>query len=372
VKVLVDALQAANRSGTGVYVAQLATHLWKVAPDLDVGFAWPKNLPPPTGVPGDRFVPVSSGNPATRALYELGGFEQLARRVGAALVHYPATVRVLRCRIPHVVTVHDLAFLHNPAWFRADRALFYRMGACRAVKDAAEIIAVSDATARDLGRCVKCDPDRVTVVHNGGARVGDDPSLPSADEVRERFGLPASFFLFLGTLEPRKNLVRLVEAWSSIAERTPLDLVIAGRRGWKGGALAEALRRAPARERIHLPGFIPDACLPGLHRAASVFVYPSLWEGFGIPVLEAMARGVPVITSNVSSMPEIAGDAAILVDPEETDSLAGAMTLLATDPDLCAVLSERGLARAEQFSWEACAQGTAEVYRRALRKAGNA
>ncbi|HIJ66566.1 MAG TPA: glycosyltransferase family 4 protein, partial [Candidatus Hydrogenedentes bacterium] len=208
--------------------------------------------------------------------------------------------------------------------------------------------------------------DGVDVIPLG---VGEDLQ-PAPDEtqarIRAKYNLPKSFFLFLGTIEPRKNILRLVQAWSQIAEGCPYDLVVAGRAGWKTRPILRAMAQAPHARRIHGLGFVDEADLPALLSSATVFVWPSLCEGFGLPPLEAMACGTPVLTANASSLPETVGDAALQVDPTDVDAIAHGMQRLANDANLRAALVAKGLERAATFTWRRTAERTIETYYKVL------
>jgi len=225
------------------------------------------------------------------------------------------------------------------------------------------ILTGSQATANDLQDFLNISPKKIRVTPYAARDQFRPVSEEAKRSVREKYGLPTTFFLCLGTFEPRKNLVRCVEAFSLWADKLRSDLVLAGRWGWKAASLREAINRSTVRERIHLPGFVEDADLPALLNAATALVYPSLWEGFGLPVVEAMACGTPVITSNRSSLPEVAGEAAILVDPEDTESLGDALMRVDGDPNFQQELTEKGIQRASCFSWEKTAALTAAAYR---------
>ncbi len=364
-RVLFNALQAGNQSGTGVYSAQLARWLPQLDDACQVDVLWPEGEPLPD-VPEpfrDRYRPVRSSGAIGRILREHSG---AVRDVHADLVHYPCNVIGLRERSSAVVTVHDLTFLEEPAWYRWERAMYNRWGVSRSVRRAARIIAVSEATANALVNRLNVNRDRIDVIYNGV----DERFVPVDDEtkaaVRAKYEMPERFFLFVGTLEPRKNLVRVIRAWAKIADEMDYDLVLVGREGWKAEPIFEAARSANQSNRIRFVGFVEHGDLPGLMGTANALVYPSLAEGFGIPVAEAMACGTPVITSNVSSLPEVAGDAALLVDPLDEAAIADALKRLAHDSALRADLSTRGLERAKKFSWRQSAEQTMETYRRAL------
>jgi glycosyltransferase involved in cell wall biosynthesis len=258
-----------------------------------------------------------------------------------------------------VVTVHDLAFQRFPELFPQRWRWLYRAGLRAAVKRADAILVPSQSTADDLLASTSVEPSRVHVTPLA-------PLLAATDrdpkETRERLGVTQPYVLSVGTLEPRKNLVRLVRAYRQVAPDVPHALVLAGPPGWRSEALDAELAR-PGPGTIVRTGSVSDEDLDVLYRGADVFAYPSLYEGFGLPVLEAMARGVPTLASNVSSLPQVAGDAALLVDPTDVSEIAEGLARLLTETALADDLRQRGLQRAATFTWAATARATLDVYR---------
>lgn len=260
-----------------------------------------------------------------------------------------------------VVTIHDLAFERFPRLFPQRWRVLYRLGLRAAVRRADAILTPSRSTAEDLVSRTRVDPARVHVTPLAATLPsgGGDPT-----PVLDRLGVPGRYVLFVGTLEPRKNLVTLVRAYRRAAGAGVAHaLVLAGAPGWS----IDALERELALEgpgTIVRTGWLPDEDLDAVYRAASVFVYPSVYEGFGLPALEAMARGIPTIASNSSSLPGVVGDAAITVDPASADAIAGAIEALTSDPARAATLGEAGRRRAERFTWDETARLTLEVYER--------
>jgi glycosyltransferase involved in cell wall biosynthesis len=270
-----------------------------------------------------------------------------------------------------VVTLHDLGYLAFPEAHTARRRLELHLTTRWSLRAARRVIAISRATRDDLVRHYGADPARIAVVHHGlgaGFRPVDDPAVVTAAAARH--GLAGPYFLYVGTVQPRKNLERLIEAFAAATAGLPEPrpvLAIGGRRGW----LSEAIERRAAAlgvgGRVRFLGYLPDADLPTLLSGAVAFLFPSLYEGFGMPVLEAMACGAPVLTSTTSALPEVAGDAALLVDPRDTGAIAAAIGRLASDEGLRTELRTRGLVRAAQFTWERCARATLEVLLEAAR-----
>jgi glycosyltransferase involved in cell wall biosynthesis len=286
-----------------------------------------------------------------------------------------------------VVTIHDLGYLAFPEAHTARRRLELNLTTRWSLRAARRVIAISQATKDDLLRHYGADPGRVAVVHHGlsqGFGPVEDPAAIVA--ARARHGLGAPYLLYVGTLQPRKNLERLIEAFAlALQDEGPktkeegsdsgssfdlrlssLTLAIAGRKGWLSDAIERRARELGIAERVRFLGYLPDADLPALLSGATAFVFPSLYEGFGMPVLEAMACGAPVLTANSSSLPEVAGDAALLVDPRDTHAIAAAIVRLVHDRALRADLRARGLARAATFTWERCANETIHVLAEAL------
>jgi glycosyltransferase involved in cell wall biosynthesis len=264
-----------------------------------------------------------------------------------------------------VVTVHDLAFERFPDLFPRTWRLMYRLGLRAAVRRADAIVTPSRSTAEDLVSRTRVDPGRLHVVPLASSL---EPGTREPAEVLARLKVPAPYVLSVGTLEPRKNLVRLVRAYRRVAgSGLPHALVLAGPLGWRHEPLLREIA-LPGPGRVVLTGPLPAEDLDALYRGAAAFAYPSLYEGFGLPVIEAMARGVPTVASTSSSLPEVAGDAAIGVDPRSVSQIADALGRVLGDEPLARDLGRRGRARAERFSWDETARLTLEVYEGVLGK----
>jgi glycosyltransferase involved in cell wall biosynthesis len=306
---------------------------------------------------------------AVRVLWEQLVQPWTLRRIGAHLVHGPAFVGPLLAPCPVVITIHDLSFIRFPTLFRTANRFYLTMLTRLSARRARRLIAVSAHTAAETTRLLGIPSERIDVVYHGV-----DPAfhpLP-ADEVavfRQRQGLPERFVLCVGTLEPRKNQTRLVEAFARIHDGQ-VKLVLVGGKGWLYDELFTRVEASGLSKEIIFPGYVMSDELPLWYNAATILAYPSLYEGFGMPVLEAQACGTPVLTSNVSSLPEAAGDAASMVDPYDVEALAAELDRLLTDKPLRHELRKRGLAHASQFTWPLMAQETADVYRRALAEGG--
>jgi glycosyltransferase involved in cell wall biosynthesis len=264
-----------------------------------------------------------------------------------------------------VVTIHDTIHLTFPQYLPNRAAYAYaRASMWAAVRRSDRILTVSDASKRDILHFFDVPADKVVVVYNGiDERFARTPRAEDVARVRERYQLDQRFVLYVGNIKPHKNLVRLIEAFHLLRrDDADLKLLIIGDEISKLPALRRAVHQYKLHKHVRFLGYLPDDMLAILYRQAAVFVFPSLYEGFGLPPLEAMASGTPVVTSNVSSLPEVTGGAAMLVDPYDVDSIADGMRRVLTDPALAAEMRRKGLLRAREFSWERSVVRTRAVY----------
>jgi glycosyltransferase involved in cell wall biosynthesis len=350
-------------AGVSRYIANLLAHLPEVDPASEyVAYLGDARI----AAPGweRRLSRWPTQRPPARILWEQTVQPLAARRDRLALLHAPVYVGPWLSPCPLVVTVHDLSFFLYPELFKRGNRTYLQTLTRRTVVQAERIIADSESTRRDILSVLGTPADRVVVVPAGvGAEMRPDADPDALRALRARRGLPERLVLFVGTLEPRKNLPRLLEAWSLLQQRgCAHTLVIAGGKGWYYADIEATVQRLHLAESVLFPGYVPDEELPLWYNAAELFVYPSLYEGFGLPPLEAMACGTPVITSNAASLPEVVGEAAVIVDALDADALATAMATLLGDAELRSRLRAAGLARARGFSWRATAYGTSAVY----------
>ena len=365
----VDQLGFRAPGGIGTYVERLLDALPDADPQVEIV---PFHAP---FVEGPSFVvPTSTGRwgvelrTPVRYLYpawDILGWPPLPAALrGCGVVHVtnPAGVAPVRARQALVVTVHDLAFEHFPEAFPPRWLRLYRAGLRAVVRRADAVCTPSRSTADDLIARTGIDAAKV---HVTPLAPGPETPLGPRDDPLEAHGVRPPYLLFVGTIERRKNLVRLVRAYRRLAaEGLPHDLVLNGSMGWGADEVLDETRRGGAG-RIVWSSDLFGGTFHELYRRADAFVYPSLYEGFGLPVLEAMQHGVPVVSSHSSSIPEVAGDAALLVDPTDEDALTDALRSALTDPGVRADLARRGPAQAARFTWEATAHATLAVYRSA-------
>jgi glycosyltransferase involved in cell wall biosynthesis len=358
-------ITSVNRAGSGVYASRLADAMRPLLGSRLLTLSFAGGRPR-----GQHPTLVDRVHTLRRDLWWTQyAVLAAAKRGGAGLLHVPLLVGPVHGRLPLILTMHDLAVLRSPEqftpWFRNYARVLLPVLARRV----ARIITVSHASRLDILERLDVAEERVVAIHNG---VGPEfYPRPTDDEharrVRLRYGLPDAFVLTVGSIEPRKNLVRLLEAIHSLRETDArLHLVHAGAPGWLATDVPAALDALGLRDRVSFVGYVASEDLPVVYSLARLFVYPSLFEGFGLPVLEAMACGVPVITSSVASLPEVAGDAARLVDPTSVGEIAHAITKVWSDESMRVDLSRRGIERAKLFSWERTARETLSVYEQVL------
>ena len=291
------------------------------------------------------------------------GWEQgvLPYRVGPDVLWSPANTGPLMLT-RQVVTIHDVVPLDHPEWLNPRFAALHRWLIPRIARRAAHIITISEFTRRRILEHTGVIPEKVSVVYNGVDPRFRPQSEAEIDCMISELGLPSKrYVLTLGSIEPRKNLPRLLEAWARTLPHIADDiwLVVSGVPG--RSLVYDQVRIPHIPERVCFIGYAPDECLPALYSGARAFAYVSLYEGFGLPPLEAMACGAPVITGNGTSLPEVVGDAGIMVDPENVEEIALALEKAITDDDLCRRMSERGLAHSQNYSWQKASDMTYKI-----------
>lgn len=278
------------------------------------------------------------------------------------------------CRHPRVVTtIHDVTYRLHPEWFPFKDRVLLDLGIRRSLSTVAGVITGSECTRRDLGQVYGLAPERIAVTPYAAPVGFARASSEQVSEVLQHHGLTQPYVLFVGVLQPRKNLVRILRAFLKAKRDSgfPHRLAVVGKLGWKSTEIEREMEAAEATGAVQRLGYVPDEDLPPLFTGAEAFLFPTLYEGFGIPVLEAFACGVPVITSDVSALPEVAGDAAVLVDPTDEATLVDALQRVLSDPSLRTRLGEAGLQRAATFTWTRTAQQTLAYYEQLLSEDGH-
>ncbi len=314
---------------------------------------------------GENFRPVieRAGNYSIAEQFKV---PLALRREGVTLFHAPHYVLppLVHCR--SVVTIHDCIHLMFPQYLPNRLAVHYARGSmARAAKHATRVLTVSESSKTDIMRFFGTDPSKIDVIYNAfDERFGIEPREEDVVRVRERYQLHDEFVLYAGNVKPHKNLERLIDAFHLVRSRglDHLKLVMIGDDISKYASLRRAVHHYQLHKYVRFLGYLPEETLAVMYRLAGVFVFPSLYEGFGLPPLEAMISGTPVVTSNVSSLPEVAGDAAQLVDPYDPEAIADGIYRVLTDVDLRRDLRRKGLVRARQFSWESSVRRVREIY----------
>ncbi len=381
----IDASRAlrARRTGTERYSLEIIRHLlhlpaaqahhWRLYTDT--------TLPPaifvaPTGAQNDQTTSPASVESCVLPGQRLWTHRALAREV----VRRPPDVLFVPAHVlpfvqpahrlpPSVVTIHDLGYHYFPQAHSRFQQLYLPWSTRWNAWAAQAVIAVSRATATDLQQQYNTPAQKITVIHEAAAWPQPD-SAWSAQTLRTHYALPARYALYVGTLQPRKNLTRLLRAYHHLLQQHTLDwdLVLAGAGGWESAALQQLATELGISQRVHFLGYVAEEALSALYVTACFFCFPSLFEGFGLPILEAQTYGVPVMSANNSSLPEIAGDAAILIDPTDVEAMADAMLQLSQDEALRQRLIAAGYANVKRFSWQKAAQETLAVLESVARR----
>jgi glycosyltransferase involved in cell wall biosynthesis len=369
--VLVDATAVpTDRGGVGRYVDGLVSALEYTEVDLAIvcqradAERYGREAPSATIVPG----PAAIAHRAPRLAWEQTGLPQVAKQLGAEVVHSPHYTMPLRAECPVVVTLHDATFFTEAELHTAVKGTFFRSATRTALRRATRCIVPSKATRDEMIRVLDADPTTLDVAYHGvDATLFHAPSVADTDRVNARLGLRGRpYVAFLGTLEPRKNVPNLIRGWvrAVAEEEEPPALVLAGGSGWDREVDA-AVAEVPSHLRVLRPGYLRFTDLPGFLGGALVVAYPSHGEGFGLPVLEAMACGAAVLTTPRLSLPEVGGDAVAYTEPDP-DSIAANLRALLADQPRRAALSAAGVARSREFTWAGSAEAHIASYRRAL------
>jgi glycosyltransferase involved in cell wall biosynthesis len=293
---------------------------------------------------------------------------RLLSKVGAHIYHSPYYLMPYRPGVPTVLTVYDLIPLRFPQFASARARLLFRLAMTLALRASDQVIAISEATRQDLHRAFHLPKERIQVIPLAAEESFQPPTLQEIQRVHSKYNLPEEYVLYLGINKPHKNLARLVEAWAHLARQRAIDnqkLVIAGAWDPSYPQIKHLAADLNLEQTIIFLGLIPEADLPGLYGAARLFVFPSLYEGFGLPVLEALSSGTPVACSHTSSLPEVAGEAAIYFDPAGPDKIAEALAKALNNAPLLEGLRARGLEQARKFTWRRTTRQTLQVYRQA-------
>ncbi|MDQ5823436.1 MAG: glycosyltransferase family 4 protein [Chloroflexota bacterium] len=370
-----------RQAGLSRYIDELLFQLPAVAPDLQfTGFTGNEALPEAAQARRPKNLSFARSRFPTRRAPVRIAWEQLvlpgaALRHRLDLLHCPVNVRPVISSCPTVVTIHDLVFLRSPESFHPAKRRYLSAMTGWSARHATHVIAVSESTRRDVIELLGVPPARVTTVHNGVGEQFRPVSAAERDAFRAQQGITGRILLYVGTLEPRKNLPMLIRAFAALVEDPAMQdvkLYVGGSKGWYYDEIFATAERVGLTHsgRVTFLGRVPDEQLPLWYNVATVVAYPSLYEGFGLPALEAMSCGTPVLASNTSALPEVVGGGGLLLDPGDEAVWLGAMRRVLSDEQLWAELSAKAVEQASGFSWDRSARETVAVYRRVLQKRG--
>lgn len=366
----------AAKSGVGQYIYALMDSMSRLAPDDDFliycNAANEPNYKFPTPNSSTKTWGLNGAPRAVRLSYEAAFLPKEIGKAGLDLFHGASNfLPALPSNCPYVVTVHDLSYHVHPERCPPVRRYYWYAMTRRTIALAERIITISENSRRDIERFFPGTGDKIRVIpeaaHSRFQPVNTSREKSGLQRFEEKLG-GRPYLLYLGTLEPGKNVARIIQAFDRVVGRFPEhQLVLAGDKGWLFEPIFETMNQSPYRDRIHYLGHVSDSEAVDLFNFADVFVFPSLYEGFGLPPLEAMACGCPVITSNTSSIPEVVGDAAVKVNPLDVEELTNALQRVLENGALRQDLGAAGLVQAARFSWDKCAQETLAVYKEAMK-----
>lgn len=351
---LVSSERSFRNAGVSRYIRQLVEALSLVDSGNHYYIFTSSGLDSFVDRPNFQFVStnVDSHAPMRRIVWEQAALPGLLRRYGIDVLHSPMNVMPLACSCASVVTVHDLSFRLHAATHASRRNWYLKAGTAFALRRSNALITFSEAVRAELVDQYDVCFDKIRAI----------PLAPTPGRGTTLISPRRPFFLCVGTLEPRKNLARVFEAFARVQDEVPHDLIVVGAKGWRFEALFEWVRRLRIEDRTVFKGYVDDATLSSLYAHAAALIYPSLYEGFGLPPLEAMAHRCPTIVSSTPSLVELTADAALHVDPYDVEGMAAALLRVAQDPTLCEKLAARSADRAACFSWRRTAEKTLAVY----------
>ena len=354
-----------RRAGIHVYIAETLRHL-----PQDIGLDYTVF----SGDPPDFLAEIGLGvhqsrwptaDPIRRILWEQLAWGTAARQANVDLIHSMAFVTPLLSRLPSVVTVYDLSFYRYPERYPTPQRLYLQTQTRRSCQAAKQVIAISESGKEDVHQLFGVPLERITVAYPGLAPHFHPPTAAQAAAFRADPAVPSRYILHVGTLQPRKNLLLLLDALAQLADKQ-LKLVLIGGKGWFYEEIYRRIEQLGLQDRVIFPGYIPDDALPLWYHGAELLAFPSVYEGFGMPILEAMACDTPVVCSNASAMPEAAGDAALQFDPHDTTALVNCLQKVLDNPAQAATMRARGREQIKKFSWHTTGQKTAEAYQLAI------
>lgn len=355
-------------AGVGSYARNLTNSLLKI--DKESEYIFIHNRYNDFYKDKNQIIIKSINNPLFNAIRKFISFPIIFMNKNFDLIHdtYHFFPYLINKRIKKIVTIHDITPILNFEKHRIVSVLGHRLLLNKVLNKVNKIITVSKSTKKDIVKNFNISPKKITVTLLAADKKYRLLSNQIVNKVRKKYKLNFPYILYVGTLEPRKNIPNLLKAYSKIKDKLSHKLVITGKKGWKYKEIFETIDNLKLEKDVLFTGYVPEEDLPALYNGAELFVFPSFYEGFGLPPLEAMQCGCPVITSNTSSLPEVVGNAGIMVDPNNIDELARQMQRVLTDKKQRQSMIKEGLKQAKKFSWEKCARETLKVYKEVLKK----
>ena len=357
-----------RQAGIHVYIKQLLNHLPTmddIAPVVFTQSGAERHLDGGLSVQTSR---LPTENPMVRIAWEQSAWPLAAQVQRLDLLHSMAFVTPLASRKPKVVTVYDLSFVHFPERYTTFKRKYLQTQTARSVNEAKRVVTIAEDGKRDVHEVFGVPLDRIDVVTPGVGDIFQPIPTPELIPFKQKHNLHKPFILHVGTLQPRKNLPVLLEAFAALDD-SEVELVLIGGKGWLFDEIFGRIESLGITDRVRFPGFVPDEELPFWYNAAAVKVMPSIYEGFGIPLADAMACGTPVIASTASSLPEVVGDAGLLFSPQDSTALTACIEKVVYDSSRAATMRERGFEQSRKFSWKQSGARMAAIYRKALQKA---
>jgi glycosyltransferase involved in cell wall biosynthesis len=351
------------KSGVGYYTESMLAAIMQLEPQHNYVLFSNREMESDWKPLASESVHIGRGFPV-RAVWMQAQLPGTLRRVKPDLCHFTNYLAPLSVPCPYVVTMYDMSVFLTPRMHSFKKMVLDRTLIPHVARRAGAILTISQSARRDILKCLRVPREKVRVVMGAASpRFQPVSAIAQREEARARAGLTDPYILYVGTIEPRKNLPRLVQAFAQLKrEGIPHKLAIVGQQGWQVEPLHREIARLGIAGDVVFSGYVPADDLPALYSAADAMAFPSLYEGFGLPVIEAMACGAPVVTSNSSSLTEVAGDAAMLIDPLSVESIAGGLRRVLCEPGVRDELARRGPERASYFTWEKTARATISVY----------
>ena len=360
-------MAGSQETGNETYICRLCERLPLLAPDINFIIATYDCdfFPQLKKLPNVEIVHISRA-PIRRLFFEL---PYISRKYKADLMHGTYALPLMPgCKT--VVSVHDVSFMEHPEWFSKRDQLVLRLGVSSSIKQASIVLTISNFSKSAIMTNYKASCNRIVSIPIGVdiERFTNPPQLSS--KLKKQYGITKPYILALGNLQPRKNIKRLIDAFHSSKQsiKEPLQLILAGKAQFKSNEIIKQVERLGLKDDISFTGYVRDEDLPSLYGGANIFIYPSLYEGFGLPILEAMAAGVAVISSKTTAMPEVCGNAVHYINPTDSNDIANAIIKIANDKVYRSRLVEKGLKRAVSYTWDKTALDTLKIYRQILEK----